>query len=84
MLIMGPNAANFWSNIPFLVQVQVKYNSQLVARIKKQTQKGPYGLYIKPEIQEEYNDWIQANMGDIAILSPNCSNYYKVWKVLMC
>ncbi|OQU93636.1 hypothetical protein CLAIMM_00118 [Cladophialophora immunda] len=77
MLLMGPNAANFWSNIPFLVQVQVKYNCQLVAHIKKQINKGPYGLYIKPEVQSAYNDWIQANMGNIAILSPNCSNYYK-------
>jgi len=77
MLMMGPNAANFWSNVSTLVEIQARYNVQMMRHIKKQCQKvGPYALDVSAEAQDSYNAWIQRNMGNIAIISPGCSNYY--------
>ncbi|OCK75222.1 FAD/NAD(P)-binding domain-containing protein [Lepidopterella palustris CBS 459.81] len=76
MLTLGPNAANFWSNITTLVEIQCNYNCKLIKQIKQKNQKNAYALYVDPQVQKDYNAWIKRLMGGIAILSPNCSNYY--------
>lgn len=76
MMMLGPNSANFWSNLTTLVEIQAKYNVQLIRKIKAECRTGPYALEITEKAQSEYNDYIQNNMGNIAILSPGCNNYY--------
>ncbi|KAI9743669.1 MAG: hypothetical protein M1818_002985 [Claussenomyces sp. TS43310] len=76
LLIFGPNSANFWSNVTTLIQIQARYNAKVIKHLKQKSRKGPYAVNVKQKVQENYNDYIQNNMGDIAIKSPNCSNYY--------
>ncbi|KAF2494380.1 FAD/NAD(P)-binding domain-containing protein [Lophium mytilinum] len=75
-LMLGPNAANFWSNLTTIVEVQCNYNAKLIKHIKQKNQIGPYALTVDPKVQEWYNEWIKSKMKGIAILSANCSNYY--------
>ncbi|GAB7356265.1 hypothetical protein MBLNU459_g7075t1 [Dothideomycetes sp. NU459] len=77
MLMLGPNSANNWSNLTTIVEIQARYNCQLIRHLKENNKEGPYALYVDPLAQKDYNNWIQSNMGDVAILSSNCSNYYK-------
>jgi cation diffusion facilitator CzcD-associated flavoprotein CzcO len=77
-LMLGPNAANFWSNLTTIVETQCKYNTKLIKHIKQKNQKNLYALTVNPKVQAWYNEWIKSKMKGIAILSPNCSNYYTV------
>ncbi|KAG9665052.1 FAD/NAD(P)-binding domain-containing protein, partial [Aureobasidium melanogenum] len=77
MMMLGPNSANFWSNLTTLVEIQAKYNVQLIKRIKAECDtNGPYAMNVTAEAQDAYNKEIQGKMGNIAILSPGCNNYY--------
>lgn len=76
MMMLGPNSANFWSNLTTLVEIQAKYNVKLIKQIKAECHRGPYAMNVKAGAQEEYNTFIKNNLGNIAILSPNCNNYY--------
>lgn len=78
MLMLGPNSANNWSNLTTIVEIQARYNCKLIKHLKQENNKAPYALYVDPAAQQSYNSWIQSNMGDVAILSSNCSNYYTV------
>lgn len=76
-MILGPNSANFWSNIPTLVQIQTRYNIRLMTQIKRESQQRPYALSVTKEAIEDYNQEINAMITpDLAVLSPNCNNYY--------
>lgn len=78
MMLMGPNGANFWSNLTTLVQIQANYNCQLVNHLKKKNEKGPYALYVDEDAQSAYNKFIKdkKTMGPIAVLAPGCKNFY--------
>jgi len=75
-LMMGPNAANFWSSLPALVETQAKYNCKIIQHIKNKTKKGPYGMYVDDKVQKEYNEELQRKMPGPTIFSSNCYNYY--------
>ena len=74
--MFGPNSAAPWANLTTVFEAQAKYNAQVIKRIKQKSQSHPYALMVKASAQDNYNQWIQDNMGAIAIVSPNCSNYY--------
>ena len=83
MLILGPNAANFWANITTLVEIESKYNCKVVAHLKKENRKAPYAVYVDENVQTDYNTRLQRELTKnpehpIAILSPKCANYYTV------
>jgi hypothetical protein len=82
MMMMGPNGANFWSNLPTIIQIQAKYNSQLVNHLKKKNQDGPYAMYVDEDVQTKYNKLIRdkKTLGPIAVLAPGCKNFYTVSK----
>ena len=76
MMMLGPNSANFWSNLTTVARIQAKYNTKLIAHIKKQCRNRPFALNVSEKAESDYNAWIQRSMGNIAIISPNCHNYY--------
>lgn len=76
MMMLGPNSANFWSNLTTVARIQAKYNCNLIGHIKKQCQNAPYALNVTEKAQREYNIWIQGQIGPVAVISPNCHNYY--------
>jgi len=80
MMLMGPNGANFWSNLTTLIQIQANYNCQLVKHLKQKNQDGPYAMYVDEDVQTEYNKFIRnkKTMGPIAVLAPGCVNFYTV------
>jgi len=80
MMLMGPNGANFWSNLTTLIQIQASYNCQLVKHLKQKNQDGPYAMYVDEDVQTEYNKFIRnkKTMGPIAVLAPGCVNFYTV------
>lgn len=79
-MLMGPNGANFWSNLPTLIQIQANYNTQLIKHIKKKTGAGAYAMYVDEKVQTDYNKFIRdkKTMGHIAVLAPGCRNFYTV------
>ena len=76
MMMLGPNSANFWSNLTFVCLIQARYNVKLIKHIKRQCQASPYALNVSEKAQAEYNRDIYSQMGNIAVLSPGCHNYY--------
>ena len=80
LLMMGPNAANFWSNLTTLIQIQAKYNCGVIRKLKDENKKTPFAVYVDEKVQKEYNEHIQDRkvLGDLAILAPGCHNYYTV------
>ena len=80
MMMFGPNAGAPWANLTTVFETQAVYVTKMIRHIRKQTQKSdrPYSLMVEAGVQKEFNEWIQSNMGALAIVSPNCSNYYTV------
>lgn len=80
MMLMGPNGANFWSNLTTLIQIQATYNSKLVKHLKEKNENRPYAMYVNETVQREYNEYIRDKdtMGPIAVLAPGCHNFYTV------
>jgi cation diffusion facilitator CzcD-associated flavoprotein CzcO len=76
MMMLGPNSANFWSNLTLVCLIQARYNSRLIKKIRDECRKAPYALNVSEKAQEDYNKYIYGAMGNIAILSPGCHNYY--------
>ena len=80
-IMFGPNAGAPWANLTTVFEVQANYVARVVHHIKRESSrrdKAPYAMMVEPGVQKRFNEWIQANMGPLAIISPNCSNYYTV------
>jgi len=86
--MFGPNSAAPWANLTTVFEVQANYIARTIRHIKRESSQAPYAMMVEPGIQKRFNEWIQANMGPLAIVSPNCSNYYTVSgaliSLLMC
>jgi hypothetical protein len=81
LIMFGPNAGAPWANLTTVFEVQANYVARMVRHIKRESSrrdKAPYAMMVDPGVQKCFNEWIQANMGPLAIISPNCSNYYTV------
>ncbi|KAF2183904.1 FAD/NAD(P)-binding domain-containing protein [Zopfia rhizophila CBS 207.26] len=78
-IMFGPNSGAPWANLCTMFEVQAKYNAQMIKHLKLKNSKlvgQRYALMVEENVQRKFNDWIQANMGPLSIVSPNCSNYY--------
>lgn len=81
LIMFGPNAGAPWANLTTTFQTQAEYVAMQLRHLKRENSrkgKGPYAMMVEPGVQKRFNEWIQANMGPLAIVSPNCSNYYTV------
>jgi cation diffusion facilitator CzcD-associated flavoprotein CzcO len=78
LIMFGPNSAAPWANLTTVFETQATYIAKVVRHIKRQNSRSPYAMMPEGGVQRRFNDWIQANMGPLAIISPNCSNYYTV------
>ena len=81
LIMFGPNSAAPWANLTTVFEVQANYIVRTIRHIKRESSrrdKAPYTMMVEPGVQKRFNEWIQANMGPLAIISPNCSNYYTV------
>src|SRR5579871_3523562 len=78
--MFGPNSGAPWANLTTTFEIQAGYILKHIKHIKNQVRKrgSNYAMMVEAGVQERYNQWIQANMGPLAIRSPNCSNYYTV------
>ncbi|KAF2180279.1 FAD/NAD(P)-binding domain-containing protein [Zopfia rhizophila CBS 207.26] len=79
LIMFGPNTGAPWANLCTMFEVQAKYNAQMIKHLKVQNSNlvgERYALVVQEAAQLKFNDWIQANMGPLSIVSPNCSNYY--------
>jgi len=79
-MMFGPNAGAPWANLTTVFETQAVYVTKMIRHIKKETMKSdsPYSIMVEEGVQKRFNEWIQSNMGALAIVSPNCSNYYTV------
>jgi hypothetical protein len=79
-MMFGPNAGAPWANLTTVFETQAVYVTKMIRHIKKETMKAdsPYSIMVEAGVQKRFNEWIQSNMGALAIVSPNCSNYYTV------
>ncbi|KEF54940.1 uncharacterized protein A1O9_09383 [Exophiala aquamarina CBS 119918] len=78
-VMFGPNSAAPWANLCTVFGVQAQYNVKMIKHLKQQNRKRAnerYAIMVDAGVQRRFNDWIQANMGPLSIVSPNCSNYY--------
>lgn len=80
MMMFGPNAGAPWANLTTVFETQAVYVTKMIRHIRKQSMKSdaPYSIMVEAGVQKEFNEWLQSNMGPLAIVSPNCSNYYTV------
>src|SRR5579859_807384 len=80
LMMFGPNAGAPWANLTTVFETQAVYVTKMIRHIKKETMKSdsPYSIMVEEGVQKRFNEWIQSNMGALAIVSPNCSNYYTV------
>jgi len=78
--MFGPNSGAPWANLTTTFEIQAGYVVRHIKHIKKQVKRrnANYAMMVEAGVQKRYNEWIQANMGPLAITSPNCSNYYTV------
>lgn len=78
--MFGPNSGAPWANLTTTFEIQAGYVVKHIKYIKQQVRRrgANYAMMVEAGVQEEYNKWIQANMGPLAIRSPNCANYYTV------
>lgn len=75
-LVLGPNSANFWSNLTTLVEVQTRYNADLIKYIRNKCRTQAFAMNVKADVQQQYNDHMFSTIGDVAVVSPGCQNYY--------
>jgi hypothetical protein len=85
LIMFGPNSGAPWANLTTTFEIQAGYVVKHIKHIKRQVQKrkANYAMMVEAGVQKRYNEWIQSNMGPLAIVSPNCSNYYIVHLVLL-
>jgi cation diffusion facilitator CzcD-associated flavoprotein CzcO len=82
LIMFGPNSAAPWANLTTVFETQANYICKVVRHIKHENSRADgnhYAMMVDKEVQLQFNEWIQANMGPLAIISPNCSNYYTVF-----
>src|SRR5579859_3737713 len=80
LMMFGPNAGAPWANLTTVFETQAVYVTKMIRHIRKQSMKSdaPYSIMVEAGVQKRFNEWLQSNMGPLAIVSPNCSNYYTV------
>lgn len=75
-LTLGPNSVNYWSNVTTVTEIQINWHCKNIRHIKEQCQRGPYAIFPRAAVQDEYNDWLRNNRGNPTFLSPGCATYH--------
>jgi hypothetical protein len=81
LIMFGPNSGAPWANLTTTFEIQANYVSRVIRHIKRENSRrdgSAYAMMVEAGVQKRFNEWIQSNMGELAIMSPNCSNYYTV------
>ncbi|EXJ66474.1 uncharacterized protein A1O5_10626 [Cladophialophora psammophila CBS 110553] len=75
-LTLGPNSVNYWSNVTTVAEIQINWHCKMLAHIKHQGALGPYALHPRPDIQDDFNNWLKNNRGNPTFLTAGCATYH--------
>jgi cation diffusion facilitator CzcD-associated flavoprotein CzcO len=73
-IIMGPNTGLGHSSMVLMIEAQINYALQAVQLLLKDDLKS---LEVRPEVQDEYNVWLQQRMSKTVWQRGGCLSYYK-------
>jgi len=73
-LLSGPNTGLGHNSVVYMIEAQINY---VLSALKTLQQTGMHSLEVKPEVEQAYNDRLQARLAKTVWQQGGCASWYK-------